>query len=400
MRRKNYWNVLLLAAAGAVLLAGCSQKDSAPASSAAGDTQAAGETAEAAEESADLLAQIQERGTIIIAMEGTWAPWTYHDEDDNLVGYDVEVGQHIAESLGVEPEFVEGEWDGLLAGLDAGRYDIMINGVNITEDRAQSYDFSEPYAYNRTAVIVRADNTDIQSMEDLAGKHTANTTSSTYSDHAVIKIIIPGRICGNIEGLSELSTLRDRKTVHIMNRNHYVMLRVLSRKLVEQSLSICTSRAGRIGKLGQQNITVERLGRGFRLIPYRNGHYVRNLSIIRGLESERTYAGGSPGGILDLRSVRGVGDLGGCRYITTFESRRKGNRGSILTQHISRGAGTQHQRGRCRFRIILIVIASRQYGQRKHGYERCRKREKFKMPFHNFDCLILIPTVSVLLLRN
>ena len=185
MRRKKYWNVLLLAAAGAVLMAGCSQKDSAPASSAAaGDTQAAGETAEAAEESADLLAQIQERGTIIIAMEGTWAPWTYHDEDDNLVGYDVEVGQHIAESLGVEPEFVEGEWDGLLAGLDAGRYDIMINGVNITEDRAQSYDFSEPYAYNRTAVIVRADNTDIQSMEDLAGKHTANTISSTYAEVA------------------------------------------------------------------------------------------------------------------------------------------------------------------------------------------------------------------------
>ena len=72
MRRKNYWNVLLLAAAGAVLMAGCSQKDSAPASSAAaGDTQAAGETAEAAKDSADLLAQIQERGTIIIAMEGT-----------------------------------------------------------------------------------------------------------------------------------------------------------------------------------------------------------------------------------------------------------------------------------------------------------------------------------------
>ena len=134
--------------------------------------------------SGDLLAQIQERGEIVIAMEGTWAPWTYHDEDGALVGFDVEVGQQIAQALGVEAAFVEGEWDGLLAGLDAGRYDIMINGVDITEERSDAYDFSEPYAYNRTAVIVSADNTDITSMEDLAGKHTANTISSTYAEVA------------------------------------------------------------------------------------------------------------------------------------------------------------------------------------------------------------------------
>ncbi len=132
----------------------------------------------------DLLAQIQERGEIIIAMEGTWAPWTYHDENDELVGFDVEVGQQIAEALGVEAAFVEGEWDGLLAGLDAGRYDIMINGVDITEERSDAYDFSDPYAYNRTAVIVSGDNTDTTSMEDLEGKHTANTISSTYAEVA------------------------------------------------------------------------------------------------------------------------------------------------------------------------------------------------------------------------
>ena len=134
--------------------------------------------------SGDLLVQIQERGEIVIAMEGTWAPWTYHDENDELVGFDVEVGQQIAQALGVEATFVEGEWDGLLAGLDAGRYDIMINGVDITEERSDAYDFSDPYAYNRTAVIVSADNTDITSMEDLEGRHTANTISSTYAEVA------------------------------------------------------------------------------------------------------------------------------------------------------------------------------------------------------------------------
>lgn len=149
---------------------------------AADSTAADAATSEAA--GGDLLSEIQSKGTITIAMEGTWAPWTYHDENDDLVGYDVEVGTKIAEKLGVEPQFVEGEWDGLLAGLDAGRYDIMVNGVDITPERSEKYDFSIPYAYNRTAVITTKDNDSINTMEDLNGKTTANTISSTYAELA------------------------------------------------------------------------------------------------------------------------------------------------------------------------------------------------------------------------
>ena len=129
----------------------------------------------------DLLAAIQAKGEMVVAMEGTWAPWTYHDEGDALVGYDVEVAQAIGEKLGVDVSFVEGEWSGLLAGLDSGRYDIMVNGVDVDEERQKKYDFSTPYAYNRTVVIVRADDDSIQAMEDLAGKKTANTLNSTYA---------------------------------------------------------------------------------------------------------------------------------------------------------------------------------------------------------------------------
>lgn len=134
--------------------------------------------------SGDLLDRIKAKGEITIAMEGTWAPWTYHDENDKLVGYDVEVGQAIADKLGVKAKFIEGEWDGLLAGLDAGRYDIMVNGVDITPERSNKYDFSVPYAYNRTAVIVKKDNNSITKLEDLEGKRTANTISSTYAEVA------------------------------------------------------------------------------------------------------------------------------------------------------------------------------------------------------------------------
>ena len=177
MNRKKITALALTAAISAAVLAGCG---SSAASSAAPAADSATDTAA----SADLLSQIRERGTITVAMEGTWAPWTYHDENDNLVGYDVEVATLIAEKLGVEPEFIESEWDGLLAGLDAGRYDIMVNGVDITEERAEKYDFSEPYAYNRTAVITKGDNDTINSLEDLKDKKTANTISSTYAELA------------------------------------------------------------------------------------------------------------------------------------------------------------------------------------------------------------------------
>lgn len=127
-----------------------------------------------------LLDEIKERGELIVAMEGTWSPWTYHNESGELVGYDVEVAKAIAEKLGVSVTFVEGDFDGLLAGVDAGRYDMVVNGVTIDEERSEKYDFSVPYAYNRTAVIV-AGGSDIQRMEDLNGKQTANTITSVYA---------------------------------------------------------------------------------------------------------------------------------------------------------------------------------------------------------------------------
>lgn len=140
-----------------------------------------GQASQSEEKGSDLLAAIQAKGEIVVAMEGTWAPWTYHDETGELVGYDVEVAQAVAEELGVKVSFAESGWDSLLAGLESGRYDIIVNGVEIDEARQEKFDFSVPYAYNRTAVIVRGDNEEIQSMEDLEGKRTANTISSTYA---------------------------------------------------------------------------------------------------------------------------------------------------------------------------------------------------------------------------
>ena len=129
----------------------------------------------------DLLADVQARGSLVIATEGAWSPWTYHDESDELVGFDVEVARAIAEKLGVEASFVECPWESIFLGIDSKMYDITANGVEITDDRAEKYDFSVPYAYLRTALIVKGDNEDIKTFEDLNGKKTANSAGSTYA---------------------------------------------------------------------------------------------------------------------------------------------------------------------------------------------------------------------------
>ena len=158
---------LLLTAAMAFTLTACS-----------GSNKPADET----ETDKTVLETIKERGYLIIGTEGNWSPWTYHDEKTNeLTGFDVEVGKEIAKALGVEARFEESNWESLLAGVESGRFDIICNGVGYDDERAKSYEFSEPYVFTRKVLIVGKDNDTIKTFEDLKGKTTANSPGSTYA---------------------------------------------------------------------------------------------------------------------------------------------------------------------------------------------------------------------------
>lgn len=177
MKRRTFISMMsVMAAAGVLTLSGCSNSST--------STAAGSGASSAAGSAADQLAAIQASGKLIVALEGAWQPWSYHDESDTLVGYDVEVSRAIAEKLGVEPEYVESDWDSLFAGLDAGRIDMVCNGVEVTDERALTYDFTTPYGYIHTALAVRKDNDEIKTFEDLKGKTTANSMASTYMELA------------------------------------------------------------------------------------------------------------------------------------------------------------------------------------------------------------------------
>lgn len=140
--------------------------------------------AEEAGETTDLLSAVKASGVLKVGVEDTFPPYTYHDDRDKLVGYDVEVATEVAKKLGLEIQFTETKWDSLIAGLDVNHYDIIFSDVAITEERLEKYEFSIPYAFTRASVIVRSDNDDISTFEDLNGRKSAQTITSNYAVQA------------------------------------------------------------------------------------------------------------------------------------------------------------------------------------------------------------------------
>ena len=165
------------------ILAGCSNstQQDAPAPSTGTDAPAPDDSASTPEPD-DQLAAIQKAGKLVVGVEGTYYPFTFHDETTNeLTGYDIEVAKAIAAQMGVEVEFVESEWDSLLVALDTGRLDTVINDVTATEERREKYDFSDNYFYSARQVVVKTGNeVGLHSLEDLNGKKIATNATNSW----------------------------------------------------------------------------------------------------------------------------------------------------------------------------------------------------------------------------
>lgn len=135
---------------------------------------------------ADLLDTVKSRGTLKIAVEGTYPPFNFKDQKTNeLTGFDVDIARLLATKLGVKPEFVTTEWSGILAGLSAGKYDVIVNQVGITEQRQQAFDFSSPYTVSSPQLIVRKGEQRVfTSLDDLKGKKLGLGQGTNYEQKA------------------------------------------------------------------------------------------------------------------------------------------------------------------------------------------------------------------------
>jgi L-cystine transport system substrate-binding protein len=175
--------------------------------------------------------KIKDKGEITIGTEGTYAPFTFHDKSGKLTGFDIEIAQEVFKRLDIKPKFVETKWDGMIAGLDAKRYDMVANEVAVRPDRLEKYEMSDPYIVSKSVLIVHKANKDIKSFEDLKGKKVAQSFDSNYrkiaEEHGATNTVVEGfnqaidlitskRVDGTInDSLSYLDLIKQRPELPI-----------------------------------------------------------------------------------------------------------------------------------------------------------------------------------------
>jgi len=129
----------------------------------------------------NLNAKTIKEGILTIATEGTYAPFSYYDDKNELKGYDIDIAREVAKKLNLKIEFLTAPWDAMLAAFDAGKADAVFNQVSVTDERKKKYDYAEPYTVVHGAIITHKDNDDIKSFDDLKGKKNADSATSNWA---------------------------------------------------------------------------------------------------------------------------------------------------------------------------------------------------------------------------
>ncbi|MBM7855554.1 polar amino acid transport system substrate-binding protein [Desulfohalotomaculum tongense] len=165
MRGIKYLWLVVLALGLALLAAGCGEKQADKP-----NQQAAKTTWE----------QIQEKGVLVAGLDDTFAPMGFRDENTNeLIGFDIDMGAELAKRLGVEIKWQPTEWKGVMGSLNSKKFDVIISGMSVTDERKKVIDFSRNYVNAGIGVVVKKDNNDIASAQDLKGKKIATQTGSS-----------------------------------------------------------------------------------------------------------------------------------------------------------------------------------------------------------------------------
>ncbi|MEY8117263.1 transporter substrate-binding domain-containing protein [Falsihalocynthiibacter sp. BN13B15] len=170
--------------------------------------------------SADELADIQERGTLKIAMSGQYPPFNFVNEQNEVVGFDPAIGTEIAKRMGLEVEIITTAWDGIIGGLLASKYDAVVGSMSITEERDKVIDFVGPYYSTKRAIFTKS-GSDITSVADLDDAKVGVTLGETHEQWARDQ----GYNINTYKGLPELLLELDNGRVDaIVNDSIPVML--------------------------------------------------------------------------------------------------------------------------------------------------------------------------------
>ncbi|MBT9672701.1 transporter substrate-binding domain-containing protein [Secundilactobacillus kimchicus] len=121
--------------------------------------------------------ELQNSKQLTVGLEGTYPPFSYR-QNGKLTGFEVDLGRAVAKKLNLKANFVPTKWDGLVAGLGSGKFDVIINNLTQTPERRKQYAFSTPYVFSKYALITRSSDNNIKSLKDIKGKKFAEGTGT------------------------------------------------------------------------------------------------------------------------------------------------------------------------------------------------------------------------------
>lgn len=170
-------------------------------------------------------ASADERPVVRVGTEGTYPPFSFHDQKSNkLTGYDIDVITAVGKKAGWNLKFVETTFDALFAALDAGRIDVIANQVTLNPERKARYAFSTTYTYSQGVLVVKKDNTDITSLDDLKGKTSAQSITTNYAKLAKAA----GAKIEGVEGLAQAAALLTQGRVDALINDNLAVLDYLN----------------------------------------------------------------------------------------------------------------------------------------------------------------------------
>ena len=160
--------------------------------------------------------EIKEKGKIVLGVTPDYPPYEFTTTENGqkkVVGADIYLAQEIAKKLGVEVEIQEMAFDSLIAAVNANKVDMVISGVNPTEERKKAVDFSDIYYTGKGIFVVNKDSAEIKSVADLKGKKVGVQKGSTYETYAKEQLKIEDK---DLQSLTDVpSLLQDLKNKKI-----------------------------------------------------------------------------------------------------------------------------------------------------------------------------------------
>lgn len=136
---------------------------------------------------ANSLQRVKDAGKLVIGLDDSYPPMEFRNEKNELVGFDIDLGNELAKKLGVKCEVATTDFNGIVLALKAGKFDAIVSALSITEQRKKEIDFVGPYIDGGQIIVVKNDNANINSKENLKGKILACQLGST-GEQAAMKI--------------------------------------------------------------------------------------------------------------------------------------------------------------------------------------------------------------------